>query len=345
MASHEILFLNNRAMREAGAEDMAAALTDVEKIYRMYIEGGLTIPDKVVLRFGTQPRTEHIDGRINCMPGLIRGDYNMAGVKWIGSGPNNREKGLPRASVTIILNDVDTKLPLCIADGTAISAKRTGASGGVAMKYLSRKDSRVITVCGAGAQGRTQLEAAMLVRPSLRKVYVYDIFAPASESYVREMRARYPQAGFEAVDAEWLPSAVAESDIVVTATLADEAVVKAAWVTKGTLLINMAAVEMEYDCIRMADKVVVDFWNSVKHRLSSTIAHMAADGLFKDEELHAEIGEIVLGRKPGRETDDEIIYYNPVGAGVLDLAVAIRCYRKALEPGIGIRLPYWEELE
>ncbi len=343
MAKHSVLFLNDRAMRRLGAEDMPLAIRDMEKVYRMYIEGEVTIPDKVVLRFGTRPNTENIDGRINCMPGYLRGDYRMAGVKWIGSGPMNREKGLPRASVSIILNDEDTKLPVCFADGTAISAKRTGASGGIAMKYLARRDSRALTVCGAGAQGRTQLEAAMIVRPGLETVYVYDVVPDAAERYAREMGERYPALRLETVGAEALPEAVGKSDIVVTTTLADEPVIRAAWVPRGALLMNMANHEMEYDCIRMADKAVVDYWGAVKHRLCSSIAHMAADGEFADDQLHAEIGEVILGRKPGRERDDEIIYFNAVGAGVMDLAIAIRCYRKALETGEGIRLPFWED--
>ena len=104
------------------------------------------------------------------MPGYIGGEFDMAGIKWIGSGPQNYKKGLPRASVTVILNDPETKLPVCFADGTAVSTMRTGASGGVAIKLLARKDARIMTICGAGAQAPTQLEAALTVRPSIKKL-------------------------------------------------------------------------------------------------------------------------------------------------------------------------------
>ena len=110
-------------------------------------------------------------------------------------------------------------------------------------------------------------------------------------------------------------------------------------------MMNMSAFEVDYDAIRKADKRVVDFWGAVKHRLSSSIAHMFADGELTDADIYAEIGEITLGEKPGRESDDELIYYNAVGAGVLDLAIAIRCYKAAKEKGVGIVLPYWEELD
>ena len=79
-----------------------------------------------------------------------------------------------------------------MADGTEVRAKRTGASGGVAMKLLSKESSSVLAICGAGAQGRTQLEAAMMVRPGIKKVYVYDIRPESSARFVEESKAKYP---------------------------------------------------------------------------------------------------------------------------------------------------------
>ena len=174
MSKVDILFLNNKDMEELGCGDMPSVIHDVERAYILTEQGDVLAPGKCVMRWGSSPEDENTLGRINAMPGYLGGEYNMAGIKWIGSGPMNYKKGLPRASVTVILNDPDTKLPVCVADGTEVSAKRTGASGGVAMKLLSRQDSKVMTICGAGAQGRTQLEAALTVRPGINKVYVYD---------------------------------------------------------------------------------------------------------------------------------------------------------------------------
>ena len=175
MAKANIIFLNNKAMEACGVLDMRAAIKDVEATYVLTEKGDVILPGKLVTRWGTTPEDENRLGRINAMPGYIGGDYDMAGIKWIGSGPQNYKRGLPRASVTVILNDPDTKLPVCIADGTAVSAKRTGASGGIAARELSVRDAAVLLVCGAGAQARTQLEAIKLTRPTIRKVFVYDI--------------------------------------------------------------------------------------------------------------------------------------------------------------------------
>lgn len=338
-----ILFLNNKAMDACGVSDMQAALKDVENAYLLNHTGQAKIPGKIVLRFGEETQaSEHTNGRINAMPGYLLGDYKMAGIKWIGSGPKNFEKGLPRASVTMILNDMDTKLPICVLDGTVISTKRTGAAGGIAIKCLAKKDASVLTICGAGAQARTQLEAALVVRPTIQTVYIYDLFFDRSEAFKQEMEAKYPQITVLPIGMQDLGAAVAKSDIVITVTLADAPFLKHEWVSKGTLLMNMASFEMDYGCISIADKVVVDFWEVVKHRLSSSIAHMAADGLFKDEQLSAEIGEILSGEKTGRDNEDQIIYFNAVGAGILDIAIATRCYKKAKENGLGMEIPFWE---
>ena len=242
--------------------------------------------------------------------------------------------------MTVILNDPDTKLPVCIADGTMVSAKRTGASGGVAMKLLSKEDSEVMTICGAGAQGRTQLEAAVIVRPSLRKIYVYDIRHESAEKFAEEAREKYPQ--LEVTPVEGPEEAARESDIIVCATLANEPIIEADWLKEGSLLMNLADYEVTFDCVRRADKIVVDNWETIKHRMVSTVAMMWKEGLVKDEDITAQLGQILTGVRPGREDQKEIIYFNAVGTGILDLAVTTRCYRRALKEGVGTVLKYWE---
>lgn len=335
----DILFLNNKAMEALGVDDMAAAIHDVERTYVLIEEGDVIVPGKIVMRWGSTLEDENIYGRINAMPGYVGGEYGLAGIKWIGSGPMNYKKGLPRASVTIILNDPDTKLPVCIADGTQVSAMRTGASGGVAMKLLSRRDAGTLLICGAGAQARTQLEAAMIVRP-IRTLYVYDIRPESARKFAAESMAKYP--GLQAVVVDTPEQAARESDIIICVTLATEPIIHSGWLKKGCLLMNMADYEVTYDCVRKADKVVVDTWEVVKHRLVSTVSLMARDGEFRDEDLYAELGQILCGRKQSRENDDEIIYFNAVGTGNLDIAVATRCYKKALAEGKGTRLAFWE---
>lgn len=340
MSKADILFLNNKAMEELGVLDMHAVMQDVERVYVLTHKGDVIAPGKCVMRWGKTVEDENVLGRINAMPGYIGGEYNMAGIKWIGSGPMNYKKGLPRASVTIILNDPDTKLPLCIADGTAVSTMRTGASGGVAVKLLAKSDASVMTICGAGAQAPTQLAGALLGRPSIRELYIYDIRPENADRFAAETKKKYPQLTVTATND--IESAARKSDIIDCVTLASEPFIKGEWLKPGALVMNMADYEVDNECVDRASKVVVDYWENVKHRMISTVALMWNDGKFKDSQLHAELGEILSGDKCARENDEEIIYFNAVGAGIMDIAVAARCYRDAIEQGKGVKLPYWE---
>ena len=341
MAKVEVLFLNNKEMERQGVLDMKSAIKDVENVYMLNCKGDVISPGKCVVRWGKTVEDENVLGRINAMPGYVGGEYDMAGIKWIGSGPMNFKKGLPRASVTVILNDPETKLPVCIADGTAVSTMRTGASGGVAMNLLAKSNASVMCICGAGAQAYTQLEAAIIVRPTINKLFVYDIKLENAQRFVKFVNEKYPN--IEAIATMDVESAAKESDIIDCVTLASEPFIKGKWLKKGALVMNMADYEVDNDCIKRANKVVVDYWEGIKHRMISTVALMWRDGLFKDEQVHAELGQILCGLKSPRENDEEIIYFNAVGAGILDIAVVARCYQNAKKNGQGIVLPFWED--
>lgn len=338
---HDILFMNDKLVNQLSG-GMPDIIHDVERALSLLDSGEALNPEKAVMKWGKTVEDENTYGRINAMGGFVGGEYNIAGIKWIGSGPMNYKKGLPRASVTVILNDPDTKLPIAISDSTRISVMRTGATGGLAIKYLARKEPRTITICGAGAQSRTQLEAALLERPSIQKVYIYDIVSSQSEKFAKEMGVKFP-VEIVIVDEKGLPAAVNDSEIIITVTLAAEPIIHGEWIKPGTLMINMADYEYTYDCVQKANKIVVDTWVNIKHRLISTVSLMYRDGLIKDEDIYAHLGEIINDKKPGRENEDEIIYFNAVGMGIEDIAVVARAYKKAKELGLGQIVNYWAE--
>lgn len=337
-----LLFLNNQDIKKLGGEDMELAIKDVENAYSLIEKKDAIAPMKCVLRWGDTPEDENKYGRINAMPGFIGGDYNMPGIKWIGSSPKNYDLGLPRASVTIILNDMETKLPICILDGTAISAKRTGASGGVAIKLLAKENISSMTICGAGAQGRTQLEAAKIVRPNIKNVNIYDINQENIKKFIKESEEKYNDISFKPVNSlSELKEAVKTSDVVDCVTLATEPFIEGNWLKKGALVLNMADYEVDFNTVERSQKIVVDNWDTIKHRMISTVALMFKENIISDKDIYAEIGEIINGKKEKRYNEDEIIYYNAVGTGLLDIAVATRCYKEAVKRKIGTVIPYW----
>ena len=335
----DLMFLNDAQLRALGGHDIRAAIEDVRKVLTLHVQHQVNSPSKVVLRWGTTVEDENRYGRCNAMPCCIGGEIDMAGIKWLGSNPQNYKHGLPRATGLVILNDPDTKIPLCVADCTQVSGVRTGAASALAIDHLARKDASSILLMGAGFQARLQLEAAKIVRPGLKKCFVYDIRPEQSAKYAKEMSEKLDMEVIAVSDPK---KASLESEIVITVTISAVPVVFADFLHPGQTCLNLADFEYEYACLPKCSKVVVDDWEGVKHRQISTVSLMYRDGLFKDEQLHAELGEILLGKKCGRENDEEIIYFNSVGLGAEDLAVVTRCYRKALKEGGGTIVPYWE---
>jgi ornithine cyclodeaminase len=333
MKNLKLLFLSMEDVIDLGGLDMKKAIYDIENAMSLYEKGECLLPSKVVMEWGEKKR-------INAMPGYINGEYDMAGIKWIGSNPENPVKyNLPRASALIILNDPETKIPLAVMDGTVVSAMRTGAVTGVAAKYLSREDCENLLLIGAGVQNRTQLKAIMAVRPSIKKVSVYDIYYEKSQKFAEEMSK---EENIEIIPVKAPEQAVANADIFITATVTLEPIVREEWVKPGVFYSQVSGYEATYNAVKRFDKIVVDVWEKVKDRMSSTLALMAADGQLSDHDIYAELGEIVNGAKKGRINNNESVYFNSVGMGTGDLAIATRIYREALKTNRGVELKLWD---
>lgn len=337
MKQHNILYLSAEDIVRLDGLNMKAALEDVEETFRLIYEKDCIVPWKIAMGFGKNISEESTKGRINAMPGYIGGRFNMAGLKWVGSNPGNLQKGLPRASATIILNDPDTKMPICFMNGADISALRTGASSGVAAKYLAKENAETILLVGAGYQNQMQLEAIYAARPSLKNFYVVDINAQAGEAFCKQMGEKLnititPLTAYS--QCPHIP------DITVNATSAPVPVMDIAAAHPGNMHVCVGGLDHP-DLYKKADKIVCDSWYQVRHRPVCYMAQDALAGTFDESKIYAEdLGEIIAGAKKGRENDEEFCYYKPVGIGVLDLAIASRLYRKALQEGVGTELTY-----
>lgn len=337
---HEILYLSQKDVINSGGLDMKNIIVDLENMFKIHNKKEYILPLKSVLRWGDKHSEETI-GRINAMPGYIGEDIDIAGIKWIGSGPQNpRKYGLPRASALIILNDSESFLPIAVMDGTLISAMRTGGVTGVGAKYLAKKDSKVAGIIGAGTQNRTQLMALKEVLQKLSYVKVYDIVEERNKIFAQEVSKILE---IEVVPVSSGQKAIEGSDVIVTATTAKKPVIKLEWIDKGCFYSHIGGYEAEFSVIEKSDKIVVDDWYQIKHRGTQTTAIMYEKGMLEDDDIYAELGEIVLGTKNGRENDSEFIYFNSVGLALGDLIVAKRIYNNAVKNGLGTKLELWED--
>lgn len=329
----QCLLLNQAEILEVGATDIQFLLEAVEEGFRLHGQGDCTNPPKVALGRPGRPRD-----LVMALPGYLGGQYHMFGVKWVLAIPDNLERGLPRSSGLIVLNDGETGWPLCIMDGTIVNIVRTGAVSGVGARHLARPDSRRLCLIGAGPQGRMQVTALAAVLP-LDEVEVFDLNRERAEQAAAYLAERLGLAA-RAVD-EPAP-AVRAADVVVTATIAQEPYLAWDWLRPGTLYVDMASHDAYPEVYLRADKVIVDDWRQLKEHGIGTLPELYASGRIGDDGVYGELGEVVVGAKAGRSTPEEVIVFKHIGIAATDLPVAAGVYHRARERGLGTPWTVWE---
>ena len=318
--------LTQRMIQELADPD--EILMAVENAFRAYGQRQVQMPPKSYLFYSKY------EGDLRTMPAYIE-PIEATGVKIVNVHVRNHERGLPTVMATIILNDPTTGFPLAIMDGTYITALRTGAAGAVAAKYLSRSNARRIAFVGCGAQAVTQLLMTLKVRP-IEEVIAYDIHPEAREQFCERVRKEY---GLKAVAAQNVDE-VYDADIITTTTPVHQPILRASAIRPGTHINAIGADapgKEELDpAILLKAKVVIDDWEQASH--SGEINVPVEKGLLTRDDIHAELGEVVAGLKPGRESDDEITVFDSTGLAIQDIASAQTVYRRALERGVGEEL-------
>ncbi len=319
----ELLYLSQSDVAAVGLT-MAEIIAALERMFREKGEGRVEMPPKI----GIHPAP---DAFIHAMPASIPAQ-RAAGIKWVGGYPENSKRGLPYISGLLILNDFETGIPLALMDATWITAKRTGAATALSAKYLARPDSATVGILGCGVQGRSNLEALKVLFP-LKKIFAYDTHADRSARYAQEMSS---QLGIEAIPVTDPKQAVVNSDIVVTAgpiLRKPHATIQRGWLREGAFasLVDFDSY-WHPDALHEADKFCTDDVPQLHHYRDI--------GYFQDiPPIHADLGELVTGRKPGREKREERTIACNLGLALDDMATASLIYRRALEKGIGIWLP------
>jgi alanine dehydrogenase len=310
--------------------DVAECAAAVEEAFRMHAEGRSLAPGVL--------ETLTADGGFHIKAAGLRHDgraYFAAKVN--GNFPRNAERfGLPTIQGVIVLCDAERGRPLAVLDSIEITALRTAAATAVAAKYLARPDSKVATVAGCGAQGRVQLRALAEVLP-LERVFVFDLDAARADAFAREM-SRELNAEIESV--RDLASAAGASDVCVTCTPSRKPVLLRGDVRAGTFVAAVGAdnpTKQEIDpALMRSSKIVVDILEQCA--LIGDLRHALAAGAVTRADVHAELGEIVAGRKEGRTSADEIIVFDSTGTALQDAAAAALVYERALRSGGGLRL-------
>lgn len=333
--TQRVLWLGRSDLIALGADRSDLYMEALQQGFALHAAGQFVQPLKPYLRW---PGADHIADRIIAMPAWIGGDDPMAGLKWVGSRQHNPARfGLERASATIILNHPQTNHPVAIMEGGLISAMRTAAVTGVAARYLARTGFSDVALIGCGPIAHAQAGTLLEQFPSIRRLHLYDLCPEAAERLASKLTQRFP--ALELCLAEGAEAAIRLADVVIPCTVADTPYIRFDWLQRGAFVSNISIMDVHKEVFLKADKVVVDDWDQ-SNREKKIINQLVQEGLFSREALHAEMGEIVTGRRPGREGDDEIILLNPMGMAVDDIVCAQAIYRKAREADVGT----WLEL-
>ncbi len=324
-------------LRVLGAADVRASLDGreeeviaaVREAYVAHYGGQSSLPHSSFLRF---PQNER--NRIIALPGYVGGPFQVAGVKWIASFPGNIERGLPRASASIVLNDLVTGFPTAILEGGAISAQRTAASAALAAKLLhSEPNPEAVALVGAGRINGEVLRFLRVSFPSLRRVAVVDMHRERAEQFARGHAD--DGLSFEVLDRA--EQALAGTKLVSLATTSPEPYVEddGRW-GAGSTILHVSLRDLRVSTIKRSVNYADDVDHACRERTSLHLTEMAlGDRSFVEGTLE---GLLTRGaERPKR--DERPVVFSPFGLGVLDLALAALVVRRAAERGLGATVP------
>ena len=317
------------------ARDIAALLTmtdaiaAVEEAFRQLALGDVALPPRVgigMARYG---------GGGAAMPAYVGGEINSLGLKLVTLYPDNPGRySLAAVQATLVLLNPRTGQLLAVMDAGALTALRTGAAGGVATRYLARQGATRATVFGAGVQGRAQLEALCAVRP-IQRAWIVDRVPAAAHAFAAEMSAQLELPIAPATD---LRAAVADADVILTATTAHEPLFDGNWLQPG---VHINGIGSHAPAARELDTVTVQRARVVTDQAAACLAEAGdliiplREGAIAEAHIAAQLGDIIVGLKPGRTTEEEITLFKSVGLAIQDIAVAAQVYRQALATGRG----------
>ncbi len=303
----------------------------MKSAYAAFSRGAAVVP------LGTRLSIPESEALSLFMPAYVRSDMSAAlAVKVVSLFPTNPGRGLAYIQAVVIVLDAETGRSLAVLEGSSLTAIRTGAAGGAAIDLLARPESRIVAVFGAGVQGRSQLEAACAAR-RIETAYIFDANPQKAADFAEEMQGKAGVTRDVRV-AGSAREAIEQADIICTATSSLKPVFEDRYVRPGTHISAVgsytpAMQEVPAETVQRA-RVFVDSRAAALQEAGDLIQPMRL-GVFDESHIHGELGEVVLGRLPGRESDEEITYFKSVGIAVQDAIAAQVALENARKLNIG----------
>jgi alanine dehydrogenase len=327
MNSDSVLFLSARDIRALLTLDECIAA--VELAFRLHGEGKTLPPSVLGLHVA--------NGGFHVKAGVLALSRNYFAAKVNANFPDNPVRfALPTIQGMIILCDADNGRPLALLESGDITATRTAGATAVAAKYLARPDSRTVTICGCGTQGRAQVAALARVFP-LEAVFAYDKNRQQASDFARDLEAKL---GLPITATDDLADCIRRSDVCITCTTSRKPFISESEICPGIFIAAVGADnphKQEIDPALMArSKVVCDVIEQCA--TMGDLHHALSAATMQIERVHAELGEVVAGRKPGRQLAEEVIVFDSTGMALQDVAASAVVYERAIREDAGTLL-------
>ncbi|MEO0557835.1 MAG: 2,3-diaminopropionate biosynthesis protein SbnB [Bacteroidota bacterium] len=332
MSDTDLLLLKGGEIDHLLASQETAIMAAVGAAYQAHARGQTGMPPDSYLRF---PGLEK--ERIISKAAYLGGDFDVAGIKWIASFPSNVEKGMERASATLILNSTETGRPMAIMESSLISAKRTAASAALGAKALCpRDDVTAVGLVGCGMINFEILRFLLTAYPSVHTVHVFDLSAERATQFAG--RAGRLKTGLRFDVATSLDAVLAATPLVSLATTAVVPhITSPDACSEGAVLLHISLRDLSADIILAGDNVVDDF---DKVCSNNTSLHLAQLTVGHRDFIRTTIGDHLNGHAPPAG-DKPYAIYSPFGLGILDLALAHLVYREAQAQSVGTAIDHF----
>lgn len=313
-------------------KDVAALMTNAD--YLMAVEAAFRADKE---GRAASPMPMHIDGdggAFHAKGAAFKNDNAYVALKFNGNFPQNVARfGLPTIQGAIFLCDATDGSLLAILDSIEVTLKRTAAASALAAKYLARKDARILCICGCGDQGRVQAEALEEIFP-FEQAFAWDTDQAKARAFAKAMEK---SLGFRFSPVEDCRAGARSADIVVAATTASQPYLTPADVRLGAFVAAVGADSPGKNeiapTLMAASKIVADVVDQCAE-MGDLRAALSA-GAVGLEDVYADLGEIVTGVKPGRQSDHEIIIFDSTGTALQDVTSTALAYERAVESGVG----------
>ena len=303
---------------------MQECILVIEKMFRSLANSETTQPLRSLMWLPDRK------GLLGMMPGYDKASGVM-GIKLISVFHSNRDKGYPSHQGVVILFDANNGQPLMILDASEITALRTAAASALATKLLSREDSELLSIIGSGEQAERHIESILLVR-KIRQINIWSRNEKNATNLANKIAARY---NIPIVVYKTAAEAVRDADIICTVTSSPQPVVSGDWINKGTHINAVgsstpATRELDTNALLKA-KLYTDCYESILNEAGDFLIPKK-EGAITDNHIQGDLGEVLLGRKKGRENKDEITLFKSLGIASEDIFSCWHIYKKINQP-------------